>query len=55
MRFFYQDFIDVVLKYGCYIDLAKSYYLVLKMAITSFKNFFLLITFLDLYLIINIG
>ena len=55
VKLFRQDFINTNLKCSKCIGQTKKYYLILKVPIPSPEGYFLFITFLDLYSMINIG
>ena len=43
IKFFCQNFINVVLKYGQYVNQAKRHYLIFEIAVTGPENYFLFI------------
>ena len=54
VEFLYQDFIDIALKRGQYVDQSKKYHLLLQMTITTPECYLLFIVFPNPYLIVNI-
>ncbi len=55
IELFYQDHVDIAPESDKYINQSKKHYLVLEIAITSFKNYLLFITFSDPHLKISIS
>lgn len=53
-KFFYQNFINIILKPWYSVELSKIHYLLIKMTILSSENYFLLVALVNSYKIIFI-
>ena len=55
VEFFYQNLVDIALKYARCIGQSKKYHLILKMAIVGPEGCFSFILFPNLHLMVDIG
>ena len=55
IKLFYQNLVDIVLKYGWCIGPAKKHYLILEIAVMGLESHLLFIAFFDFHIMIRIG